>query len=375
MTTVAKTPAEIEAEVLGRYSELTGKTLLAADPRRLLLQSVAGYLSHLRTLIELADRRNLPFLADGASLLALGTFVGVQPLPGQASTTTLQFSRTVALVDLVIAAGRRATTPDAKAMWATVEELVLPAGVLSGAVEARCTALGPASNDLPPGAITVLVDPLAGVSVTNTTATAGGTNAQTDDEFRPAVIAAPDGFTIAGPRSAYEWLAKQASPLVLDAAALSPTPGEVEVYLLVGRWADDGSLVLIEDPAVIAEVIDLVDAALDADKVRPLTDHLTVLEASEVSYSVQVEYWIRQSDAGTVPAIQAAVEAAQDAYCDWQEAALGRDINPTELVTRLAAAGAGRVNVTQPTYAALARSERALRDEYVAAPVYRGLYQ
>ena len=375
MTTVAKTPAEIEAEVLGRYRELTGKTLLAADPRRLFLQSVTGYLAHLRTLIELADRRNLPFQADGASLLALGTFVGVQPLPGQASTTTLQFSRATALVDLVIAAGRRATTPDAKAIWATVEELVLPAGVLSGTVQARCTTLGPDSNDLPPGAITVLVDPLAGVSVTNTTATAGGANAQTDDEFRPAVIAAPDGFTIAGPRTAYEWLARQASPLVLDAAALSPSPGEVEIYLLLGRWADDGSLVLIEDPAVIAEVVDLVDAALDADKVRPLTDHLTVLQASEVNYSVQVEYWIRQADAGIVPTIQAEVEAAQDAYCDWQEAALGRDVNPTELVTRLAAAGAGRVVVTEPTYSALARSERALRDAYVATPLYRGLYQ
>jgi hypothetical protein len=199
MTTVAKTPAEIEAEILGCYRELTGKTLLAADPRRLFLQSVTGYMAHLRTLIELADRRNLPFQADGASLLALGTFVGVQPLPGQASTTTLQFTRATALVDLVIAAGRRATTPDAKAIWATVEELVLPAGVLVGTVQARCTTLGPDSNDLPPGAITVLVDPLAGVSVTNTTATAGGANAQTDDEFRPAVIAAPDGFTIAGP--------------------------------------------------------------------------------------------------------------------------------------------------------------------------------
>jgi len=375
MTTVAKTPAEIEAEVLGRYRELTGKTLLAADPRRLFLQSVTGYLAHLRTLIELADRRNLPFQADGASLLALGTFVGVQPLPGQASTTTLQFTRTTALVDLVIAAGRRATTPDAKAIWATVEELVLPAGVFVGTVQARCTSLGPAGNDLPPGAITVLVDPLAGVTVTNTTATAGGANAQTDDEFRPAVIAAPDGFTIAGPRSAYDWLARQASPLVLDAAALSPTPGEVEVYLVVGRWADDGSLVLIEDPAVIAEVIALVDATLDANEVRPLTDHVTVLEATEVSYTVEVEYWVRQADAGIVPAIQAAVEAAQDAYCDWQEAALGRDVNPTELVTRLAAAGAGRVVVSQPTYAALARSERARQDEYVVAPRYRGLYQ
>jgi len=375
MTTVAKTPAEIEAEVLARYTALTEKTLLAADPRRLLLQSVTGYLSHLRTLIDLADRRNLPFLADGASLLALGVFVGTAPIAGQASVTTIRYSRTVALVDLVLSAGHRVTTPDGAYIWATIEDLTLPAGTLTDTVTVRCTELGPESNDIAPGAITVLVDPLAGVTVTNTTATAGGANAQTDDEFRPAVIAAPDGFTIAGPRTAYEWLAKQASPLVLDAAALSPTPGEVDVYLLIGRWADDGSLVLVTDPAVIAEVIDLVDAALSADEVRPFTDFVDVLEGTEASYTVEAEYWIPQSEAANVAAIQAAVEAAQDAYCDWQESVLGRDIDPSELHARMYDAGARRIVITSPTYLALARSERALRDEYVVAPLYRGLFQ
>jgi phage-related baseplate assembly protein len=374
--TIAKTPTEIEAEVLARYTLLTGKTLLAADPRRLLLQAVTEKLSHCFSLIELADLRNLPFDADGASLLNLGTFVGVAPSAGQASVTTIQYTRTVALVDLVILAGHRTTTPDGAFLWATIAELTLPAGVLSGTVSSRCTVTGPESNDLPPGAIDTLVDPIAGVTVTNTTTTAGGADAQTDDEFRPAVIAAPDGFTTCGPSSAYAYHARQASPYVLDAAVLSSSPGDVEVYLLLGYLdPTTGALVLITDPAVIADTILLVETALSASEVRPLTDNVTVIEGTEVPFTVQVDYWIHQDNAGVVADIQAAVDAAQDAYCDWQESELGRDVNPTELIGLLRAAGAGRVAVTSPTFLALAASERAVRDAYVVAPNYLGLYK
>jgi len=370
---IAKTPTEIEAEVLARYAAATGKTLLAADPRRLLLQSIVYTLSHLRTLIDLADQRNLPFEADGASLLALGTFVGVEPLAGQASSTTMQYSRPTSLVDLVIPAGHRVTTPDGAYIWAATEELTLEVGTASGTVTARCTSLGPESNDLAAGTITVLVDPLAGVSVTNTTETDGGTDAQTDDEFRPSVIAAPEGFTTCGPRSAYEWHAGQASTLVLDAAALSDTAGEVDVYLLVGRWVDGVLVLEAAGSAVAIAVVALVLAALSADEVRPLTDLVTVAEATPVSYDVGVSYWIRQEDAANVATIQAAVAAAQAEFCDWQDSALGRDVQPTELVARIYAAGARRVSLTSPAYAAVASSGRALRDT-VAIPAYSGLF-
>lgn len=365
---IAKTPAEIEAEVLAEFTALTGRTLLEADPVRMFLDSVIAKLAHLYSLIELADQRNLPTTsdgsgADGTRLDDLGTFVGVTRIAGQASVTTILYSRVTAVVDLVIPSGHRVTTPDGLFLWATTAELTLAAGVFSGSVTARCTVTGPESNDLPGGAISVLVDPLAGVTVVNTETTAGGADEQTDDEFRPSVIAAPDAFTIAGPRTAYEQLARQASALVLDAAGLSPNPGEVEVYLLIDS----------ADPTVIADVIALVDTALDADEVRPLTDQVTVLESTPVIYTVQVQYWLRQADAGIVAEKQAAVEAAQDEYLDWQEAALGRDVDPTELIGLLYAAGARRVNVIEPTFQALASSERAERDAYVVAPQYMGL--
>lgn len=375
--TIAKTPAQVEADVLARFAALTGKTLLAADPRRLLLQSLAAPLAQLYTLIELADLRNLPGTeaapgADGASLDALGTFVGISRSAGVGSVCTVQYTRTAAIAPLIVPAGHRVTTPDGVFYWATTEELTLGVGVLTGTVTSRCTVEGPESNDLAPGAISVLVDPIADVTVENTTATAGGADEQTDAEFRPLVIAAPDGFTTCGPRSAYEWHAKQASVLVLDASALgpddsdtrAPSAGEVAVYLLIDS----------ADPVVIADTIATVEAALSADEVRPITDLVNVYQAVEVPYTVEVSYWIHQTRAGEVAAIQAAVEAAQDAYCDWQEEALGRDVDATELIARLYAAGAGRVTVTEPAFQAIQDSERAMRDGYVVAPVYMGLY-
>ena len=130
--TVAKTPAEIEAEVLARFTMITGRTLLLADPVRLLLQSIIEYLSHLRTLIELADLRNLPFDADDAALDALGAFVGAARPAGEGSTTTVEYTRTVAAVELVIPAGHRVTTPDGAFLWALVDELTLAVGVFAG---------------------------------------------------------------------------------------------------------------------------------------------------------------------------------------------------------------------------------------------------
>ena len=230
----------------------------------------------------------------------------------------------------------------------------------------------------------MLVDPLAGVAVTNTTITDGGANEQTDDEYRPAVVAAPDGFTTCGPRSAYEWHAAQASVLVLGATALgpddtdtrAPAAGEVAIFLLIGRWTTDDVpvLELETDPLVIADVLDLVETALSADEVRPIGDLVTVDEAVAVPYTVDAEYWIPQAQAASIAAIQAAVDAAYAAYLDWQDSALGRDVDPSELQARLYAAGARRITITEPVYEAVQRSERAARDGYEAPPVYRGLF-
>jgi phage-related baseplate assembly protein len=46
--------------------------------------------------------------------------------------------------------------------------------------------------------------------------------------------------------------------------------------------------------------------------------------------------------------IKTAVETAVEEYKTWQSGAIGRDINPNELVSRIMQAGAKRVVVTAP---------------------------
>ena len=75
-----------------------------------------------------------------------------------------------------------------------------------------------------------------------------------------------------------------------------------------------------------------------------------------MSYDIALTYWIAASDQKSAGTIQAQVEAAIDAYESWQRK-LGRDINPTELVYRVRAAGAKRVRVTQPADLAVDRTQ------------------
>jgi len=99
--------------------------------------------------------------------------------------------------------------------------------------------------------------------------------------------------------------------------------------------------------------LDSVFAVCNASDIRPLTDNLAVLAPEAVDYDISLTYYINRADATSSVAIQAAVTAAVSAYALWQKSKLGRDINPVELIYRIRAAGAGRVEVTSPVYAAM----------------------
>ena len=58
-------------------------------------------------------------------------------------------------------------------------------------------------------------------------------------------------------------------------------------------------------------------------------------------------YWIAESNQRSASEIQSKVTAAVKDFQTWQRK-LGRDINPTELIARLRAAGAKRVKLTAP---------------------------
>lgn len=100
-----------------------------------------------------------------------------------------------------------------------------------------------------------------------------------------------------------------------------------------------------------------LQAYLSGKTIRPMTDKLTVKAPEEVTYSINLTYYINRSDSARAVAIQAAV-ARRGGYKTWQRT-IGRDVNPSQLAAMVMEAGAKRVTVTAPTFAAVAATKVA----------------
>ena len=235
-------------------------------------------------------------------------------------------------------------------LFATIGTLVIPAGQAYGEVVAECTETGTTGNGYSPGQVNKIVDPIQWVAaVTNTTKTEGGSDVEKDDAYRERISEAPEKFSTAGPDGAYRYFAKAVSSLIVDASVSSPAEGTVEVRPLLAGGAIPGK-----------ELLDAVYAACNDDKIRPLTDKLVVLPPETVTYSINVTYWISAEYATAAANIQTEMVKAVAEWEAWQKMKLGRSINPSELVARMMAAGAKRVEVAAPAYKAITKAQVAI---------------
>ncbi|KQN14284.1 baseplate assembly protein [Sphingomonas sp. Leaf30] len=158
---------------------------------------------------------------------------------------------------------------------------------------------------------------------------------ETDDSLRARIVLGPEGFSVAGPELAYVKHAKDASGLVLDASATSPTPGEVRVSVLSAEG--DGTA----SPALLAQV-----AAIVTDKaIRPLGDLVSVASATQRRFALVARLW---TFAGPDPSLVliAANKKLVRYLADSRK--LGRDITMSGLYAALTVEGVQRVEITSP---------------------------
>lgn len=158
---------------------------------------------------------------------------------------------------------------------------------------------------------------------------------ESDADFRRRIILAPEGYSVAGPEGAYIFHALSADPDVLDASATSPTPGEVVVTVL--SRTGDGT--------APPELLATVEAAVSADDVRPLTDHVTVQGADIVAYAIEAEI---ETFAGPDSMIVIAEAEARLADYLEQSKRLGRDIVRSAIFAALHAEGVSQVTLASP---------------------------
>lgn len=332
----------LKKSLISSFEKLSGRTLYPADPERLLILWIANVIVAERVNANWAANQNLPQYAEGKYLDALADlFKGVSRLPATPASTTIRFHLSESKTDpILIAEGTRVST-DNGITFSIPEAVYIPAGATTAESPAVCQTAGEIGNGLLPGQINRLIDVFPYFNrCENITTSAGGADLESDESLYKRMKASEDTYSTAGPMGGYEFFAKSVSGAIADVRAISPSAGCVSVYPLLenGEIPDD-------------EILNAVEKVLSADDVRPLTDKVTVLPPNVVEYEIDLTYYIPSESAASASTIEAAVIDAVDKFIFWQNEKLGRDINPSKLISLLMDAGIKRVEVRKPAFA------------------------
>ncbi len=344
---------EILNTLIKTFEEHMGETLYPGDERRQFLYNFVPVLVSAYNSINNTGRGNLLRYAKGEVLDSLGEFWDCTRLPAQRARVSLKFSLSAAQPSSThIPAGTRAT-PDGTIYFATLQELVIPAGQNQGTVTAEALVAGAASNGFAPGQIKTIVDPLGYVAaVVNTDTSTGGAEIEGDDDYRERIRLVPQSYSVAGPAGAYVYWAMSADNTIADVAVSSPEAGVVKIVPLLVDGGVPGELVL-----------DKVLEAVNAKNRRPLTDHVQVRAPAQVPYDIALTYYISSANQANSTAIQESISGpggAVDQFEAWQQAKLGRAINPDQLRYLIMQAGASRIAMSEPEYTELTADEVAV---------------
>lgn len=355
---------EMVADYESFISEATGQTvtLERSSVHRMELYAAAAQIYQAMQYIDRQGKQSILKYSYSDFLDNLAIFKGVTRNPATPATTTLRFTLS-AVRDTAtgIPQGTRVSTAGAT-YFATDVYAEIPAGSTAVDVPATCTVAGTDGNGFAAGELATIVDPIPYVaSVTNTTATEGGAEIESDDDLAERVFLAPGAYSTAGPEDGYLYHAKAYSAAIGDVVATSnQAAGTVDIVFIMADGSTPGE-----------EMIEGLEGYLQGKTIRPMTDLVRVAAPQEVTYTINLTYYINRSDSAKAVTIQAAVAKAVADYQTWQRA-IGRDINPSQLVRMVMDAGAKRVTVTAPTYTAVdATKVSALQGDAVIS--YGGL--
>lgn len=325
-----------------KYKEETGQeiSLSKSDPMRIALYAAALDLYQIEQYVDRAGKQDLLKYSYGEFLDNLAGNRGVTRNQPSAAKTTVRFtlSETKAYV-VGIPAGTRVTNGNGL-YFQTKGYAEIPAGSEYVDVETVCTVDGLQGNELLPGQIDILADPLPYIqSVANITTSEGGAEIESDESLAERTYIAPSRYSVAGPDDAYVYWARTYNSGIGSVRPTSPVGGDAVIYVLMRDGSIPGS-----------EILSGLEEYLASNKIRPMTDHVSVKAPEPVGFSISLTYYINQSDMVSAVTIQREVEKAVTEYAEWQTTVIGRDINPDELRKRIKAAGAKRVEIASPEF-------------------------
>lgn len=303
-----------------RFEALTGRTLYPAQVETLLIEFTAYAMGVLGVEAQMTAEEHLVAFASERGLELLGANRSTPRLPAASARTRVRFSIGAPIgVAMVIAAGTRIGGGVASgATFATIAPAVIPAGATTAEVDAVATTIGAAANGFAPGQLTIMLDPVAGVSVTNLTASDGGADIEAVDAWRLRVANAHERISTMGSRTGYRETAMGVSAAIIDVAVVRPQPCHIDIYALTATGAAGANLM-----AAIA-------AAFDADAVLDwrFGDLVTVKSPTPWVASPAMTVRVRTDAAGIGPT---AFATANGVFDRWRRR-LGATVAPSEII-------------------------------------------
>ena len=343
LSTDAKTLLQ---QMITDYEETFGASVTPASAEMLFIRWMANLFVQERARFNHAGNQNLASRAEGENLDELGEVIYNLTRPNaKSASSTERFTISQALTSsLLVPAGTRVTDKSSTVFWATTEDAYIPIGETHVDISISCLTAGSAGNGYVAGQIDTIVDRFSDYleSVTNLTESEGGTEVAEDDEYYDLMVASMDSHSTAGAVNSYIYWAKQVSTDIADIVANTPDDGVVEIYALMS----DGTLAGSEMKAAILE-------ACSEDLHRPLTDHVFVDDAVQVTFNINFTYYIPSDATESAADVAAAVQKAVDNYVSWQSGKFGRDISPDRLRYFLYETGIKRLELVEPSFTVL----------------------
>lgn len=324
-----------------KYFETTGEKIILAraDPVTLLLYACAVQFYQGYKYIDKAGKMDLLKYAYGPYLDHIASMKGITREQAKPARVMVRFTLSEVRPNTIeIPQGTQVT--DGSMYFETEQYAEIKPG--SGYIDVECVCLvsGSDGNDLQPGEINTLVNPIPYVaSVSNIEETAGGVDIEDDDSMKERVYIAPSSYSVAGPEDAYRYWIKTFNSGISDVLVQSDNPVDIIVEFIMS----DGEL-------PTTGLIQGLQLYLQNKQIRPLTDKVTVKAPDTVDYKLDVRYYINTSDLKRADTIKANVTAAVEQYVVWQRSKIGRDINPSQLIQMMVSAGAKRVEVKLPVF-------------------------
>lgn len=339
--TLESIEAELKSDYEKKYNEVTGESLVLArsDPATLILYACAVQFFQGFKYIDKAGKMDLLKYAYGDYLDHIAAMKGIAREQAKPARTMIRFTLSEVRPNTIeIPQGTQVT--DGEIYFETEQYAEIKAGEEKADVECVCLTSGIEGNDLQPGEIDTLVNPLPYVaSVTNIEKTAGGVDIEDDDSMKERIYLSPSKYSVAGPEDAYRYWVKTYNSSISDVLVKSDNPVEVIIESIMenGELPTEG-------------IIQGLQIYLADKQIRPLTDKVTVKAPDTVDYKLDVKYYINSSDLKRADTIKTNVAAAVEQYIIWQRSKIGRDINPSQLIQMMVSAGAKRVEVKLPVF-------------------------